>query len=157
MTTTRKQREKIKIRMERDSLTSLIESRRQHRRQHDPHREHRLQRACVEWFRLQYPRLRLRLFAVPNGGKRDPATAAQLRAEGALPGVADLVLLVPACGCGALLIEMKTTAPGSRQSQAQSEWQQDLTSRHEYQYAVCRTIDDFILTIRQYLAEYNTL
>lgn len=33
--------------------------------------EHRIQQACVRWFNLQYPHLRGRLFAVPNGGRRD--------------------------------------------------------------------------------------
>ena len=42
--------------------------------------EHRIQCTCVRWFSLQYPRLDGRLFAVPNGGRRDAVTAAKLRA-----------------------------------------------------------------------------
>ena len=30
--------------------------------------EHRIQVSCVRWFRLKYPHLFARLFAVPNGG-----------------------------------------------------------------------------------------
>ena len=57
--------------------------------------EHRIQTACVRWFRLKYPHLFARLFAVPNGGRRDGITGARLKEEGVLAGVADLILLVP--------------------------------------------------------------
>lgn len=50
--------------------------------------EHRIQCTCVRWFRLKYPHLFARLFAVPNGGRRDGITGARLKAEGVLPGVA---------------------------------------------------------------------
>lgn len=33
--------------------------------------EHRIQCSCVKWFNLKYPKLKGRLFAVPNGGRRD--------------------------------------------------------------------------------------
>lgn len=55
--------------------------------------ESKLQKACVKWFRLQYPKYKLLLFSVPNGGTRDAITAANLKAEGVVPGVADLILL----------------------------------------------------------------
>lgn len=83
--------------------------------------EHRIQTACVRWFRLKYPHLFARLFAVPNGGRRDGVTGARLKAEGVLAGVADLILLVPNAGYHALLIEMKT--PKGRQSESQRAWQ----------------------------------
>lgn len=114
-------------------------------------REHDLQCACVEWFRLQYPRLAMRLFAVPNGGGRSKAQAGKLKAEGVLPGVSDLILLKPNASCHALLIEMKTDAKGSRQSEAQRMWQDDLTALGEYKYVVCRSIDDFIREVGRYL------
>jgi hypothetical protein len=57
------------------------------------HEESRLQRACVQWFRLQYPAHTL--FAIPNGGKRNAREAGILKAEGVLPGVADLFLMYP--------------------------------------------------------------
>ena len=44
--------------------------------------EHDLQVDCVQWFSLQYPSLRGRLFAVPNGGHRSKTEAARLKAEG---------------------------------------------------------------------------
>ena len=60
-----------------------------------PPSESQIQHACLEWFRMQYPGLALLMFAVPNGGKRDARTGAQMRYEGAIRGVAYLILLVP--------------------------------------------------------------
>ena len=46
--------------------------------------EHSIQVACVEWFRYSYPMLSKRLFAVPNGGRRDAVTGAKMKAEGVI-------------------------------------------------------------------------
>lgn len=113
--------------------------------------EHDLQCACVQWFRLQYPALTNRLFAVPNGGARSKATAGKLKAEGVLAGVADLILLKPNDSFGALLIEMKTQSKSSRQSPAQRQWQKDLTALGEYKYTICRNISEFISEVNDYL------
>lgn len=53
--------------------------------------EHQEQVAFVEWFRLQFPGVMI--FAIPNGGARNIVTAKKLKAEGVLPGVADLYIL----------------------------------------------------------------
>lgn len=111
--------------------------------------EHRIQQACVRWFNLQYPHLRGRLFAVPNGGRRDVVTGAKLKAEGVVAGVADLILLVTNKAFGALLIEMKK--PGGIQSVAQRQWQGIVTTNGEYKYVICRSIYDFMREIREYL------
>ncbi len=111
--------------------------------------EHRVQVACVRWFRMKYPHLSPRLFAVPNGGRRDGVTGARLKAEGVLAGVADLILLVPNAGYHALLIEMKT--PKGRQSESQKAWQQEVCAEGEYKYVVCRSLDDFIREVDVYL------
>lgn len=113
--------------------------------------EHDLQVACVQWFTLQYPNLRGRLFAVPNGGHRSKAEAAKFKAEGVVSGVSDLILLKSNHDFGALLIEMKTTAKNSRQSDNQKHWEQMITSLGEYKYVVCRTLEDFMREVRCYL------
>lgn len=46
------------------------------------HEESRIQQACIKWFRLQYPKLALNLFAVPNGGARKRIEGAIMKAEG---------------------------------------------------------------------------
>ncbi len=115
--------------------------------------EHRIQCACVRWFNVQYPKLHGRLFAVPNGGRRDATTAAKLKAEGVVPGVADLVLLISNRDYGALLIEMKT--PKGRQSDSQKKWEKTVCSNAEYKYVVCRSLDDFIREVGSYLSNDN--
>ena len=116
--------------------------------------EHNLQCACVKWFAYQHPELQGLLFSVPNGGARSKATAGKLKAEGVVPGVADLILLVPyiAEGCKymwhALCIEMKTKT--GRQSPEQGLWQLKV-EQYGYKYAVCRSLDDFIATVEGYL------
>ena len=111
--------------------------------------EHRLQVACVRWFNLKYPHLKGRLFAVPNGGRRDAVTGARLKAEGVVAGVADLVLLKRNRCFGALLIEMKTMK--GRQNDSQRWWQSAITKNDEYKYVVCRSYDGFIREVERYL------
>lgn len=115
--------------------------------------EHRIQCACVQWFSIQYPRLHGRLFAVPNGGRRDKITAVKLQSEGVVAGVADLILLKSNRDYGALLVEMKT--PKGKQSALQRKWQLTLCSEDEYKYVVCRSLDDFIREVTDYLKNDN--
>lgn len=114
--------------------------------------EHKTQCACVRWFRLQYPRLAPLLFAVPNGGRRDKTTAAKLKDEGVVAGVADMLFLYPCSKYHALCIEMKTAK--GRQSANQKTWQ-DVVTRHGYLYVVVRSFDDFRKLINNYLS--NTI
>ena len=111
--------------------------------------EHRIQCACVRWFRLQYPQLNGRLFAVPNGGRRDVTTAAKLKAEGVIAGVQDLILLKSNHDYGALLIEMKTLK--GRQRDSQKQWQNLVCADEEYKYVVCHSFDDFKREVDDYL------
>jgi hypothetical protein len=90
------------------------------------------------------------LFAVPNGGKRDAATAAKLKEEGALAGVSDLILLYPNRFYGALLVELKTKE--GRQSELQKEWQSKITA-DGYKYVVVRSLEDFQQEIKNYLSD----
>lgn len=72
----------------------------------------------VSWFRKTYPGVRI--FAIPNGGKRSPSEALRLKNEGVSAGVPDL--FVPAWG---LWVEMKKEA-GGRLSPAQKGWKEYL-------------------------------
>lgn len=113
--------------------------------------EHRLQCTCVNWFNYQYPQFRGCLFAVPNGGRRDAVTAAKLKAEGVIAGVSDLILLRCNKFYGALLIEMKTRT--GRQRETQKEWENKVCSTGRYKYVVCRSLDDFMDEINDYLKD----
>ena len=120
-----------------------------HTRKRPTDEEHRIQCECVRWFSLQYPRLHGRLFAVPNGGRRDATTAAKLKAEGVVAGVADLILLKSNRDYGALLIEMKTRK--GRQRYSQKQWENTVCADSEYKYVVCRSFDDFKREVDDYL------
>ena len=67
------------------------------------------QKAFFRWWRIVQCRWpNIVCFAVPNGGRRDAATGARLKQEGALPGVPDIFLAKGSCGKNGMFIEMKT-------------------------------------------------
>lgn len=111
--------------------------------------EHGLQSRSVSWFRLQFPNRRHNLFAVPNGGYRTKTTAALLKDEGQLSGVADLILLVRKGTCGALLLEAKVK--GNYQSSNQKQWQK-MIEADGYEYRIFHTIEEFIEIVTEYLS-----
>ena len=82
--------------------------------------EHEEQRELVKWFRQTHPGVRI--FAIPNGGARSPATAGRLKAEGVTRGVPDLF-----CPEWNLWVEMKRLKGGSV-SNEQKDWHEYLTS-----------------------------
>lgn len=110
--------------------------------------EHTLQSRCVRWFRMQYPNMRHNLFAVPNGGYRTKTTAALMKAEGQLSGVADLILLKRKGKCGALLLEAKVK--GNYQSDNQKLWQ-SLIETDGYEYRIFHSLEEFIEIVTEYL------
>jgi len=110
--------------------------------------ESNIQQSCVTWFRYQYQQFSKLLFAVPNGGFRNQATAGRLKAEGVVAGVADLIFLFPNHGFHALCIEMKTDV--GRQSELQRQWQSEV-EKFNYKYIICRNFDDFKKQINDYL------
>ena len=127
----------------------LSKERKQKKKQKHNDEEHRIQCACVKYFNLTYPKLKGRLFAVPNGGRRDAVTASKLKAEGVIAGVSDLILLKSNRDYGALLIEMKKK--GGYQSPSQKQWQKMICENREYKYVVCHSLDDFIREVDEFL------
>lgn len=112
--------------------------------------EHKLQKACVEWFRLQYPRHLI--FAIPNGGRRNAVTGAMLKEEGVVAGVADLFIMASNSNYYGLFIEMKT--PTGRQNSKQKDFQQ-IAIKAGYQYIVCHSLMEFINEVNYYFAKLN--
>lgn len=111
--------------------------------------EHRIQCACVRWFRIAHKPLAGLLYAVPNGGKRDRISAAIMKQEGVLAGVSDLNLDVPSGKHHGLRIEMKTKK--GRQQLTQQRFQHDV-ERQGYKYVICRSLEEFVSIIDNYLS-----
>ena len=133
-------------------LAQQEESDRKAKRRKKPgHEESLLQRACVAWFRAQYPEHALMLFAVPNGGGRSRIEAGIMKAEGVTAGVSDLILLEARGGYGALCIEMKTTEKSSRQRASQKAWQ-TAAERAGNRYEVVRTLEEFQFIVNLYMS-----
>jgi hypothetical protein len=121
------------------------------------HFEDNIQRACVTWFRLQYPSIVI--FSIPNGGYRNPDEAAKMKGTGTLSGVVDMFVMTPKFDmtaplglqyvqkCG-LFIELK--AGKNLQTAAQKEFQ-TMAEFNGYEYHVCRSFDEFKEIIEKYL------
>lgn len=113
-------------------------------------REAGLQQACVNWFRYSYPKLAQFLIAVPNGGSRNALEAANLKRQGVVAGVSDLLLLIPRKGFGCLGMELKYDS--GRQSDKQKQWEQYFRKAGNL-YVIIRSVDQFIETVNMYLHE----
>ena len=113
-----------------------------------PPSERQIQIECVSWFRMRYPEASKVFFSVPNGGARNAWTAKNLRDEGALSGVADLILLVPKKGYASLCIEMKK--PGGRVSDTQKTFC-EAAKAFKNKYVVCYSVEEFQAAVRAYL------
>lgn len=115
------------------------------------HPESELQRACMKWMRLQYPKLMM--FSVPNGGYRNRREAAIMVSEGIRTGVSDLILLKACGGYHGLCVEMKWA--NGRQSDAQKEFQ-FIVEQEGYLYRIARSFDAFKDLIERYVNGYIT-
>lgn len=113
--------------------------------------EHEDQKALVRWFDLQYPALRGRLAAVPNGGQRHAIVAAKLKAEGVRRGFPDLMLLTPRHGFAGLIIEMKR-AKGGQLHEYQADWLAWLNAQG-FMAVVCKGFEAAKETIQGYLGD----
>ena len=102
--------------------------------------EHDLQTRCVIWFHYRFPHLKPLFFSVPNGGYRNKAEAARLKAEGANAGVSDLILQLPAGKWSSLNIEMKA---GSSQREEQKVYQICVQASGG-RYELCRSYEQFV-------------
>lgn len=74
--------------------------------------EHSEQVFLFHWWNLQYHDHPALLFAIPNGGARDPITGKRLKDEGVMAGIPDICLSWPSGGYHGLFIEMKRERGG---------------------------------------------
>jgi hypothetical protein len=81
-------------------------------------------------------------FAVPNGERRGLRTGVRLKAQGVIPGVADIILMINQKIYG---LELKTIR--GKQSAVQERWQ-ECFERAGGIYAVANGLDDAFVTLK---------
>lgn len=96
--------------------------------------EHQIQCGIVKYLRTNG----ITVFAVPNGGQRNLITAVRLKNEGALSGVADLIILEKGT---CLFVEVKTLK--GRQQESQKVFEEEV-KKHGMKYVIWRDIEDAV-------------
>ena len=109
--------------------------------------EHIEQVNFINWFEYNHPNVKI--FAIPNGGKRHPKVAAELKAEGVKRGIPDL--FIPEWH---LWIEMKKVK-GSTTSKEQKAWLKYL-SDVGYTTEVCRGFLEAKQFVLNFIADKET-
>lgn len=115
--------------------------------------EHVEQTCLFRWAaynRAALPELQL-LYAVPNGGYRNKATAARMKAQGVKAGVPDMFLPVPRGTYHGLYIELKRRKGGTVSAE-QREWLTNLRAQGYAAY-VCHGWEEAAHTIMDYMRE----
>lgn len=114
--------------------------------------EHQEQVDVISWWNMAcagYGLPMCALFAIPNGGARDPITGSRLKAEGVRRGVFDLCLAVARGRFHGLYIEMK--AGTNKPSEEQRDFQRYLLEAG-YEATVHWDSGEAIDQIKEYLA-----
>lgn len=106
------------------------------------HPESELQKACVKWYRLQYPKEANLLYMNHQNGK-SAAEQGRLKAMGLVAGVPDLTLLSRGC---VDFFELKVGK--NKQTNKQKEFQ-DLVVACGYYYHVIYSLNQFINIVNQ--------
>ena len=88
------------------------------------------------------------MYHVPNGGKRDKATAAVLKRQGVKAGVPDIMLPAARAGYHGLYIELKVGK--NRTSSNQKKWLKSLNAQG-YKAVVCYGFNEATSMILRYL------
>jgi hypothetical protein len=99
--------------------------------------EAHLQSHCYQWTREAFPDTRDLFYAIPNGGSRRMIEAMQLKAQGVVPGVADMEFKWKG---KCYLFEFKYK--NGKQSEAQKKWQEKVEN-HGFDYFVINDDEAF--------------
>ena len=108
--------------------------------------EHDMQVACVNWFRLKYPKYLI--YAIPNGSQRNIIVATKLKAEGVTSGIPDLHIPIAKNGYHGLYIEMKTGKNKPTENQLTI---MDKLRNEGHKCVVCYSLDEFMKEVKTYL------
>jgi hypothetical protein len=107
-----------------------------------PNTEARLMQECYIFFHNNYPQYRGLLFRIVNEST-SRITGARNKATGTVPGVSDMILLLPDSG-GPIALEFKTAI--GTQSETQSNWQRTI-EKQGYRYYIIRSLEGFKKTL----------
>jgi len=111
--------------------------------------EAQIQSEFFKQVRILFPKLPSKLlFAVPNGGSRNIIEARNMKYQGVVPGVADVILLIPKHGYASLCLEFKTAK--GKQSDEQKEFQRQIEACGS-KYVVVRSVAQTIKIVKKYL------
>lgn len=131
--------------------------------------EHFMQCALIEWchrYKGHYPGIE-KIYAVPNGGHRNPATAAMLKAEGVVAGVLDLHLDLARGPYHGLQIELKygSNVPSDEQWQRLDDLYHDgylavvcwdwQDAAQVLEWYMCGCIENLSFTYQNWLKPYT--
>ena len=110
-------------------------------------KEHQLQMAFVEWFRMCYPRALM--WATPNEGKHKVQYRVKQRRMGVLAGVPDIFIAEPKENWNGCFIEfkIKPNKPDANQKEIL-----DKLSMRGYRTVVCYTFDEVRKVVEDYLS-----
>lgn len=109
------------------------------------HIESQIQIQMVDWFKVEYPQYIIS--HTPNGGYRNSREAAIFKREGVLAGFPDLTIIA---NSAVLFVEVKTKT--GRQSELQKDFQTKV-ERLGFPYVICRSLQEFALTVSKWLKE----
>ena len=112
--------------------------------------EQSIQRQCVAWFRMQYRNIIIT--SIRNEAQYSESQkhyGALANRAGRHKGIADLLVMAPRHGYGALFVELKT--PKGKQSPEQLVFAAYCVN-NGYMYALARNIDEFQTIITEYLS-----
>ena len=105
---------------------------------------------------VQYLRLNnIPHFAIPNGGSRNKIEAANLKKQGVIAGVPDMMIPLPNKKYNGLFIEMKRKK-GGVVSKYQKRWIEFLNN-YGYLAVVCKGSEEAIDATKEYLGEISFL
>jgi len=115
--------------------------------------EQKSQASVIRWFNLAYSHIANLLYHIPNGQNVGPKVGARLKNMGLRPGVPDLCLSIPKMDgrtvIPSLFIEMKSSRGQLTQQQRQMK---ELLETQGHRVVVCRSFEEAINAIEEYLA-----
>ena len=119
--------------------------------------EHKLQKSCIDWFNLQYPKYKALLWATPNANiligkipnRERPIVWKYMEDEGLKSGVPDLMLAMARGTFHGFFIEMKMF--DGKTSPEQESYIRKLTIQG-YKVKVIKSLEQFIFEINSYIA-----